>query len=186
MRFAPPSALYGLLLNVAGVDMRGEKTLPSLRMALAATRRPTVSTLVQQLHLSPVGSAAKPWEPFTKGSKPSISQARRELLCGLEGYCLVQANAELETAITEGLAGNHKRYGLPFLGDNNFLLDDLRQVEPHARPVEWLTPANGSPGIYLTLWVGRGKAARVRAAQFTYREGSLDAPPEDAWTEITP
>ena len=46
----------------------------------------------------------------------------------------MEAQSGLEQAIRRGLSGkpNIDRYGLPFLGDNNFLLDVLEEAQPRA------------------------------------------------------
>lgn len=191
MPFAPPSAVYGLLLNVAGVEMRGVMGLPSFRLALAAVGRPRVSTLYSQLHVVPVGQSAAEWEAMTKGSKPSISPARREILQGLDGYAVVEADVDLEQRIARRLsdeATEDGRYGLPFLGDNSFLLDSLEVVEAGAIAVDWLVMLREEErgGFPMTAWVDREQPVRTRTAMFNFAAGQLDQIPQQAWSEVGP
>src|SRR6266540_3871890 len=74
----PPSAAFGLVLNLAGVEMRDSKPgvttlvrsdLPCLRLALGTVRKAKVSTLYQQLHVYPVGASGKEFKERTHGAK---------------------------------------------------------------------------------------------------------------------
>jgi CRISPR-associated protein Cas5t len=236
--FVPPSVLYGLLLNVAGIEMRAElgpgptetkAGLPRFRVASAAVcarscdhsfagltgerRMPGRAVLFQQLHTVPVGNSSKERIPATKGNKHHIAPARRELLTTLRGICGVQASAELEARIIEGLSqpsqtlmGEGERYGLPFLGDNNFFLEELALVEPRDENVDWLvlslpssskgddddddddddeSPEDSFP-FRLTIWADRTGMKGTRDAMFRKQPGSLRHPPEGAWIEVGP
>src|SRR2546429_287119 len=76
----PPSAAYGLVLNIAGVEMRapsnGVTTLirsdvPRLRLAIGLVRVSERSSLYQQLHSYRVGTdeKTKTMAALTKGAK---------------------------------------------------------------------------------------------------------------------
>lgn len=236
--FVPPSVLYGLLLNVAGIEMRAalgpgptetKAGLPRFRVASAAvearafdhsfasltaeSRMPGRAMLFQQLHTVPVGSSSKERIPATKGNKHHIAPARRELLTTLRGICAVQASTELEARIVEGLnqpsellLGEGERYGLPFLGDNNFFLEELALIEPRDEDVDWLvlslprstkdeddddntdddeSPEDSFP-FRLTIWADRTGMKGTRDAMFRKQAGSLRHPPEGAWIEVGP
>ena len=68
-----------------------------------------------------------------KGISTTSPPVRREFLSDLHHRLLFQANEALEQAIRRGLRGESDapRYGLPFFGDNQFLLNRLEEV---ARP----------------------------------------------------
>jgi CRISPR-associated protein Cas5t len=159
--FLTPSAAYGLVLNVAGVESRlreeevghDGKTpaslmrpdLPFIRLALGVPAvadggvpYPLVQTVYQQLHNYPVGASGQERAESARGSKYNITPVRREFLSGLRAVVCLDGNAELEHRVREGLRGerNGGRYGLPFLGDNQFLLDRLQEI-PGPRPVYW-------------------------------------------------
>ncbi|MCI5223847.1 MAG: CRISPR-associated protein Cas5, partial [Candidatus Electrothrix sp. AR4] len=69
--FITPSAAYGLLLNIAGIDMRHDdgksvatlirpQGLPAVDIALGARGElPRQQSMLQQLHNYPVGAAGK-------------------------------------------------------------------------------------------------------------------------------
>src|SRR5215510_5372812 len=87
----PPSTAYGLLLNLAGIEMRGptdsvtteiREDLPKLRIAVGEISPPELSTIYQQLHSYPVGNdeRVKKYRAFTKGQKFWVAPVRQELL----------------------------------------------------------------------------------------------------------
>ena len=144
----PPSAAYGLVLNFAGIEMRGPLTgvttsiraaLPSLRVAVGLHTRPGVAKIFQQLHSYPVGGAANQLSRRTHGAKYFISPVRRELLVGYDGVIGVQTpDSALAESVRQGVRGELEldRYGLPFLGDNNLMIDEVSLLtEP--RPAWW-------------------------------------------------
>ena len=85
--FITPSAAYGLLLNVAGIEMRYDdgkavatlirsKGLPQVEMALGARGElPKQQSMFQQLHNYPVGSSGKEHREAAKGNKYNIIPA---------------------------------------------------------------------------------------------------------------
>ncbi len=111
----PPSAAYGLVLNLAGIEMRDYrnlktteilKDLPCLRLAIGVIQKPDKSTTYQQLHSYPVGGSGKPkknatqvekdnsLESLAKGAKFWITPVRRELLTDYKGFIGVQTDDE--------------------------------------------------------------------------------------------
>lgn len=229
--FAPPSALYGLILNLMGVEMRGplgpdptgvKDGLPRFEIASAAVGPhpsrhsfnvvadgegllPGKGVLFQQLHALPVGSTNKHRIPLTKGNKHHISPGRRQLLCGVRGVCVVRAAPELEARLAEALQetpwtleGGAARYGLPFLGDNSFMLEELESTELTDLPAEWLVRLDPEADddfegdlearapFRLTLWADRAGMKTTRSAFFEVRPGSLAHIPPAAWVSVGP
>ncbi len=197
--FLTPSAAYGLLLNLAGVEMRDLQTedvmtriatgLPRLRIALGELRQPRLHTVYQQLHNYPVGSTGKEHKPKTKGSKYNIAPVRRAFLSDVAACVAVQADSGFLAAVRDGLEGHGSgRYGLPFLGDNNFLLDRAEVVaEPLA--ARWWRRVDSSedsaPGASrLTMTIDRTDWSRTTSALFAPAESPSQNIPESAWVEV--
>lgn len=147
--FLTYSSAYGLVLGIAGIEARFDdgksamtlirEDLPRVRIALGALRFPEVQSLYQQAHNYPVGAeAGAQYEPVSKGSKYNITPVRRDFLSNLRAYICLDENAELELRVREGLSGkyNASRYGIPFLGDNNLMIDVLRE-EAETQPAYW-------------------------------------------------
>ena len=203
--FLTHSAVYGLVLNIAGRETRlyeheeghDGKTpasltragLPRFRIALGLTEGtgpPIVQTIFQQLHNYPVGGQAGIDPVLAKGRKNNIAPVRRELLCDVRALAVIDAAPSLEADVRLGLAGrmNEGRYGLPFLGDNNFTIDRIEEVEP--RPARWYTlvadrtgrPREGT--TRLTVHIDRANMSGTRSALFAPELESSDRPPATA------
>src|SRR5436305_5802648 len=96
----PPSTAYGLVLNLAGIEMRaptsGPTTLirddvPKLQIAIGIVSSAERGSLYQQLHSYPVGNSGKELAARTHGAKYWIIPVRRELLIGFDGIIGVQS-----------------------------------------------------------------------------------------------
>ncbi len=190
MPIMPPSAALGLVLNLAGIEMRSgldqpttqiRADIPHLQLAIGAVDHPKrndgdleggffysseseVCTIYQQLHSYPVGNSGKDTlKPLAKGAKFWIVPVRRELLVGLDMIIGIQEFESLFDRIRQGLRGelNDRRYGLPFAGDNNFLFDRIDIID--------------SPP--LTHWYEKmeiGSAPRKRSQRLTVGIDRLD------------
>jgi len=202
--FVTPSAAYGMLLNFAGIEMRWDdgkssmtrtrQDLPGMAIALGTTQLPEVQTLYQQLHNYPVGATGRERAEECKGNKYNIQPIRREFLSGIDASLYVRCDdSALEVRIVEGLAGNWegagRRYGLPFLGDNNLLIDKVG-VEAAAAQTRWLrllTSADRqarSGRMRLPITIDRADMTQTRAGLFAWSETESSEPPDDAWVRI--
>lgn len=214
-KFLTPSAAFGLLLNLAGIETRlpeedeahdGKQPttymrsdLPAFRIALGVPEVegrpafPREQTIYQQLHNYPVGASGKERAADAHGCKYNITPVRRGFLAGLQAIIFVDAGAEIEDRIRRGLAGtlDVPRYGLPFLGDNSFLPDRLEPLSEDI-PTFWYErlEGNGSPirphSTRLTIWIDRSDMSRTRSSLFAPASVSSPEPPGTAWVEVGP
>jgi len=217
--FVTPSAVYGLILNVAGIDSRLREEdeghdgrtpatlvrpgLPAMRIAIGVPEReggdsphPLVQTMYQQLHNYPVGKDAGMPQELSRGNKNNITPVRREFLADVRAIIAVDGGDDLETRIQRGLRGelNDHRYGLPFLGDNQFLLDRLDLRDPNDVPaVYWYCPLDEDskggqrPGTTrMTVWIDRADMSKTVSHLYAPTEEASAEIPEDAWTTIEP
>jgi len=208
--FITPSAAYGLALNVAGIETRRDDglsamtvtkfDLPPVRIALGADPSnprgpfPSVQSLYQQLHNYPVGVSGKERKQGAKGNKYNITPVRREFLADLRAYIILDAAPDLEDRIRAGplSAPTEPRYGLPFMGDNAFLLDRLEICDGPVK-AHWyrrLGP-DDEAGIVphtsrLTIWIDRQDMSKTRSALYAPIAEATERIPETAWTEIQP
>ena len=194
----PPSAAMGLILNLAGIEMRdptpGPTTLirediPRLCLAVGTVTPGEVATLYQQLHSYPVGNSGKDLKPRTKGAKYWITPVRRELMANFEVMVGVRdPDPVLVERLQRGLTGtlDYPRYGLPFAGDNNFLFDRIEVLSaPH--PAHWygrLEPGDPPRRGSCRLTVGINRANNSKTTSFLYApiEEPTTEPPESSWT----
>ena len=198
--FITPSAAYGLLLNLAGVDMRrddGKSVMtlirddpPAVRIAIGALVPPRRHAIMQQLHNYPIGTSGKEHAKATKGSKYNIIPVKREVLSNIRAYIRTAENDALDEQIVEGLTGNRPRaYGLPFLGDNNYLID---RFEPVRHPeAAWWYEAVGEADVgiregatRLTTHIDRADLSKTRSLLFAPSETARPEPPEGAWISL--
>ncbi len=195
----PPSAAYGLILNLAGIEMRdysNAKTteilrdLPSMQIAIGVKNSPEKSSMYQQLHSYPVGNSGKELAPLAKGAKFWITPVRREMLIDYEGIIGVQTDDEtLLEKVEKGLRGELKtnRYGLPFAGDNNFLFDRIEiSVEP-PEDIIWYVrhqPDDKQVKGSCRLYVGINRTDNSKTTSYVFvPKENLNLPlPETAWT----
>lgn len=214
--FLTPSAAYGVLLNVAGIESRLREEedghdgntpasltrpgLPKVRLALGAPaapeakRYPRVHTVFQQLHNYPVGSSGQERAESAKGNKYNITPVRREFLANLRALVCIDGNPDLEDRVRRGLAGeyNATRYGVPFLGDNQYLIDKLKVVNP-PQAAHWYERVGeasaGPPRPYttrMTILIDRTDLSRTTSALYAPTEEPSSEIPPNAWTTIDP
>lgn len=197
----PPSAAWGLVLNLAGVETRGEDDgtttqvradAPPLGLAIGAVREAEVGSLYQQLHGYPVGSSFPELEAKARGTKYGILPVRREVLVGFDCVLGVRAAQEgLLERVVLGLRGElpGSRYGLPFAGDNNLLFDRI-DVLPEPPAVRWYAPLSEdgterrAGSCRLTVAIDRRDASRTETRLFAPGAAAQAMPPDAAWVWV--
>lgn len=194
----PPSAAWGLALNLAGIESRGpldavvtsiRPDAPHLEIAVGSLRTAQRSTLYQQLHGYPVGTSGKELQAHAHGQKYWIAPARREILVGLRCAVGIRGDDEIIARIPRGLAGTLEvdRYGLPFAGDNQFMFSRIDVVGDMA--ARWFVPVRvgetPKESTRLTTNIDRGDASRTKAPMFAPVLLPCMCPAE-AWIDIGP
>ena len=220
--FITPSAAYGLLLNLAGIEMREDdgksamtlikkSGLPEMDIALGApvdckawkwgrpvekdemSVFPNTQKIYQQLHNYPVGKQGEEHDPRTKGNKYNITPVRRCFLSGLRAVACFRNYQpdDIGERARSGLRGESKReYGLPFLGDSNFLPDRI-EILRNPPLCHWFVPTvagDGQPPHQsvgrLTITIDRADSSRTRSGLFGPTPEKTDAIPEAAWVSV--
>jgi CRISPR-associated protein Cas5t len=169
--------------------------LPKVRLAVGkpdTAEFPRVQTVFQQLHNYPVGSSGQERADDAKGNKYNITPVRREYLSDLKAVVAVDADAVFEQRVRDGLLSpSANRYGVPFLGDNAFLIDYLKLVDaPKACWYERIAePTSTGPRqrtTRLTVWIDRADLSRTQSALYAPSDNPSMEVPEAAWTLISP
>ncbi|MDX2033398.1 MAG: CRISPR-associated protein Cas5 [Blastocatellia bacterium] len=201
-RMIPPSAAYGLVLNLAGIEMRGptntvtteiRQDLPRLRIAVGSLSEsePEVATLYQQLHSYPVGASGKELSAKTHGAKFWIVPVRREILIDFD--CVIGVQTELQgvaARIRSGLCGqaDEPRYGLPFAGDNNLLIDriEIADSPPAARWYALIQPDDPPQkrSCRLTVSINRTDNSQTTSRLYAPLPEKVSSPPETVWVWV--
>ena len=198
--FIPPSAAYGLVLNIASIEMRegvGQQRftqidagLPPLALAIGALEFPTKHRILQQLHTyaqNPAGEE-KEYAERCQGHPHKISPCWREFLVGIKAYIAVEAESWLAQRVHDGLAGKLERYGVPFLGDSNYTVDVLRLVD-QVEPAYWYVPVAGNEGglaqlTRMTVTVDRTDSAKTVTQLFQPTPKPSHRIPPGAWVSV--
>ena len=209
--FLTPSAAYGLALNLAGVETRRDDGLsamtvtrfglPPARIALGADPAwplPVVQSLFQQLHNYPVGASGKDRKDDARGNKYNITPVRREFLSGLSVIVVLlfpehpEIEDQIRSLLRDGVPQGESRYGLPFLGDNAFLIDKI-EVQEAPISARWFRriDADSESGTIpvstrLTSWIDRQDMSRTRSDLYAPILDATEEIPESAWTLINP
>lgn len=196
----PPSTAYGLVLNLAGIEMRASTPgvttliradLPALQIAVGIISIPERSSLYQQLHSYPVGASGKELKEKTHGAKFWITPVRRELLVDYDGMIGVRSeDGELLERVRKGLRSelDSQRYGLPFAGDNNLLIDRI-DVLDEPPPTHWYTRINADDpprkgSCRLTVGINRTDNSRTTSFLCAPLVEAHSIPPETAWVWV--
>ncbi len=193
----PHSAAWGLVLNLAGIEVRTnlDKTIteidpnaPKLSLAIGTIQQAEKATLYQQLHSYPVGASGKEFAERTKGAKYWIAPVKREVLVGLDVMLGIKTDdPSLLERVKHGLRGELpiERYGLPFAGDNNLLFDQLDILETPL-PANWYVPveAESSPRVgscRLSVKIDRFDSSKSVSLLFAPESNQTEEPPAGAW-----
>lgn len=193
----PPSAAWGLVLNLAGIETRADastvttqvrSTAPPLQLAVGEAHHADRAILYQHLHAYPVGSSGAELAKRSHGAKYWIAPVRREVLVDFDVVIGVRSRDEsLLDDVSSGLRGEmpHRRYGLPFAGDNNFLFDQIdivRQppvVRWYTRVVSGERARKGS--CRLTVAIDRSDSSQTSTFVFAPIENPTMEPPASSW-----
>ncbi|MCB1158097.1 MAG: CRISPR-associated protein Cas5 [Leptospiraceae bacterium] len=204
----PHSAAYGLILNLAGIETRTAKdeittlikpvsseyqlgdleTIPMLEISIGEIQNASKGSVYQQLHTYPVGNTSSHLAAGAKGAKYHILPTRREFITGLNVMIGIRTSLSgFMHRILKGLSGDtDNRYGLPFAGDNNYLIDFLEVYEKAIYPTIWYVPVLAddiieTETVRLTVGIDRKDNSKTKSPLFaTTPEKSIN-PPENAW-----
>lgn len=197
----PPSAAWGLVLNLAGIDTRGalsEVVTPirddapvlDIAVGIEQDHEGERSVLYQQLHSYPVGSSGSEMRGRARGNKYWIAPARREILIGVVATVGARGPIDVIDRVARGLAGelDTPRYGLPFAGDNQFLFSRI-DPSPTSPLAHWYLPvsdlAHARKTTRLTTNIDRTDASRTVAPLFAPTPEPV-ACPAAAWVRVGP
>jgi CRISPR-associated protein Cas5t len=201
MPIMPPSAAYGLILNLAGIEMRGSLQqsitpirldLPPLKLAFGrvAGNASEISVLLQHMHNYPVGASSKEHKTKTHGSKYGIEPTHRETIVDLDMMLGIIADPTLISRVKQGLTGkdDRPRYGFPFAGDNNYLFDRIDCLD---EPISshWFVPLDSKleqePGaVSLTVEIDRHAPSKTKSMLFSATKDSLTSIPDRDWLSM--
>ena len=201
MPVMPPSTAYGLILNLAGIEMRGNlknsitpirSDLPTIKLAFGRVAGTTseISVLLQNMHSYPIGQTGKERKAKAHGNKYWIEPTYREIIVDLNMILGIQADSELISRIRQGLNGEDNRpcYGFPFAGDNNFLFDRIDCLDKPL-PTHWFVKVNSNlelePGaVNLTVEIDRNKPNQTKSLLFSATKNAMTFLPDSEWLSM--
>ena len=201
MPIMPPSAAYGLILNLAGIEMRGNSQQPitpireeeaPLKLAFGriAGTSSDISILLQHMHNYPVGSTGKEHKTKTHGSKYGIEPTYRETIVNLDMMLGIIADSTLISRVKQGLAvgDDRPRYGFPFAGDNSYLFDRIDCLDEPLLS-HWFVSIDSileleSGAISLTVEIDRHVPSKTKSLLFSTTKDSLNSLPDRDWLSM--
>jgi CRISPR-associated protein Cas5t len=123
------------------------------------------------------------------GSKYNIKPVTRAFLSSIDALIAVDS-PEIEEGLRRGIRGESGRsYGLPFLGDNAFLIDRIEEAGETVTAY-WYCRLNGSEEIEkkrisrFTTKIDRGDVSRSKTALFAPLKEPSREIPLSAWMEV--
>ncbi|MBS1808594.1 MAG: CRISPR-associated protein Cas5 [Acidobacteria bacterium] len=195
----PLSTAYGLVLNLAGIEMRPLTPtsptgicaeVPALRIAVGLLSRPVKCTLIQQFHSYRIGvdKSAQELAKKTKGAKYWISPIKREVLVDYVGMIGVESeNGAFQERVKRGLRGElpTPRYGLLFVGNANCLIDKIELVETPPTQTIWYSQLQETDlltanSCRLTTHIDRDDSSKTLKWLFVPNESS-SIPSDKVW-----
>lgn len=136
--YPSPSAMRGLILNLASYELH-EKHDP-FEFAIGINKSGKKNSILTQIHRCPTDMSLKGRVIY--GRKPSISLSQREFLSEVEYYIALKTSDSFLERINSTLEGKLERTGIPFLGDNNFFLEEIL-VQKEIPEVNWMVKFDG-------------------------------------------
>ena len=122
------------------------------------------------------------------GNKYNITPIRRELLSDLRAVIAIDGNLDLEQDVRSGIRGDLRceRYGIPFMGDNSFMVDRVEVLEtpPSAHWYQRLSSdqiGTTNRSSRMTLSIDRADSSLTKTELFAPMEVPTNNIPSDAW-----
>jgi len=187
-----------------GFDFASQDIIPALEIAIGEIRTPEKNSVYQQLHTYPVGNSGTEkdreakvkkgenpgpsLQSLTKGAKFWILPTRREFLTDLDVIIGIKTVSDgfKKKILAELNGGNSNRYGLPFAGDNNYLIDSIEINEKPPESAHWYYPVKPdeipeSETCRLTVGIDRASNHLTTMPVFAKTIEKSIAPPDAAW-----
>lgn len=180
--YPSPSAIRGLVLNLASYKL--ESKYDPFQFAIGIKKSGEKNSTVTQIHRCPTDMSPKGRNLYNR--KPSISLAQREFLADVEYYVALKITDSFLKRIEMTLNGTLERTGVPFLGDNNFFLEEI-SLENEIPELKWLVKFNGQlqeenslPTSY-DLKVDWNDYSLSERILLSVTKGKLNYVPDEAW-----
>jgi CRISPR-associated protein Cas5t len=174
--FPPPSAVYGMLLSLVGVQREDKALHRGAEMALAVARLPQQSTVFRKLRRGKTLEETRP--------------DYQDLLIDLELWVWLRRGRETgSTTLADRVAAalsnpiSVTRFGGLSLGESSYLVNTIARREPANEDGVFLQP--DTKGFYsLPVWIDHEDAMKTRSIRFAFVPRTLQSGPEGCWIEI--
>jgi CRISPR-associated protein Cas5t len=172
----PPSAVYGMLLSLVGVD-RDEKTIHrGAEMAIAVEQLPQKAKVFRKLRRGKTLGELRP------DYQDLLLDLRLWVWLRRGGDSATECLAEKVVRAIECPATITRSGGLS-LGESSYLVDTVRLEEPPA--IEGVFLQADAAGFYsLPVWVDHADAQQTRSQRFSLVPRMLSEGPNGCWIEI--
>ena len=192
------STLYGMLSNLAGINMRKwddtcrnniiRDDLPDMNISIGYAKLPIVSTLYEHTlkMMENDNYKKKLGDKLVKQCRQSIEPKRTDYLIGLDFWVTVEADAEIIRRIRNyainGIVDpmmndTCNRYGVLFIGSSNCMVNYIAE-DPIPDELFWMVPMTQATrkkhviGASLPVWIDRKTPENTRYGNFSIVRGS--------------
>jgi CRISPR-associated protein Cas5t len=181
----PPSAVYGMLLSLVGIQRAEKATHCGIGMALAVEQLPAQAKVFRKLRRVP--------QDLKKRRENELAHTRpdyQDLLLDLRLWIWLRRGRDaapipLIDKVVQVLStpASITRSGGLSLGESSYLVDTITVREPPEREGIFLQP--DAQGFHsLPIWIDHQDPRKTRLHRFTLVSRPLRNKPEGGWVEI--
>jgi hypothetical protein len=199
--FINPVQGYHFILMLAGIDSREylvdlpatstKNGLPSFKLGIGQIKEPYKNTIASQLHSYNTNSGRE----IKFGQKNKIDCGKTEILIDIKALLVIDENSYVENRVRDFLKNGNlslqengsPRYGIPYLGDNNFVVDIIKEIpiQNVTKEVRWYYKIDRksmgnkeiTPIYNFNLWINRNNPGKAITSLFSLSEPSQDPKP---------
>jgi CRISPR-associated protein Cas5t len=172
----PPSAVYGMLLSLVGIQRENKALHRGVEIALAVERLPQQANLFRKLRRGKTLEDVRP--------------DYQDLLLDLHLWIWLRQGRDtapipLVERVVQALSNpaSVTRFGGLSLGESSYLVDTIAKEEPPETEGIFLQP--DSEGFHcLPVWIDHKDEMKTQSIRFTFISRSLQSGPEGSWVEI--
>jgi CRISPR-associated protein Cas5t len=198
-----PTSAYGLILNILGIDNRFNIELPKLTITIGEIQIPLVNSLYQHVYIKPSNGGnkdkatginirqekIKTLKQMSYGHNNWCNPKTKEILTNIDYIIGIKTDDIILNKLNYNIKNSGERYGLPFLGDNNCLIDSIEIMN---KPINayWFihyieNDVINSDNYYLSVKIDRKDNLKTKSLLYIKTEKISFPDNNKCWTTIS-